>query len=89
MGCQKQLLQCYLFSIILQMFGVGIFIPVFEFIKNQTIGIGEDAKTLDNVWLEAELFFNDKELQELHLKKSQKVDIDGVQQASEIILSSK
>jgi hypothetical protein len=57
-------------------------------LKVQSYGVGEDSTTIDNAMHQAELFAVDRKAQENHLKKIQAIDMDGAQQAADIILHS-
>ena len=57
-------------------------------VRIQLYGIGENTHTIDNAWYQAELFMSNKKNQAKHFKKSQRIDIDGPQQAADIILKS-
>jgi hypothetical protein len=57
-------------------------------VRIQLYGIGENTHTIDNAWYQAELFMSNKKNQAKHFKQSQRIDIDGAQQAADIILKS-
>ncbi len=54
----------------------------------QLSGVGIDALTIDNAWNEAKLFKKDSNAQQLHSQNIECLDLDGANQAAEIIMDS-
>jgi len=54
----------------------------------QSSGVGIDALTIDNAWNEAKLFKKDSNAQQLHSQNIECLDLDGANQAAEIIMDS-
>ncbi len=56
-------------------------------LKLQSYGVGENTYTIDEAWVQAEQFLTDKESQIEHFRKVHEINIDGAQQAANIILN--